>query len=166
MFELTTMMMKRSKVLIMLALLMASASFWKCGSPSPAPPDPQDEQLKKLSQTWKCTGATLDSSPVTGYENFTLTISGTAGQDTFNYTTTGRPAGSPTPWPASGQWTFGTDFATTVIRSDYNLPVTYSVNATTLQLTFNYADCAGVPCVPYTGRTANVSGQWSFTFGL
>lgn len=152
----------------MLALLGASASFWKCG-PDPAPPvDPQDEQLKKLSQTWHATAVTFDSSPVTGYESFTLTISGTAGQDTFDYTTSGRPAGTPTPWPASGQWTFGTDFATLVIRSDYNLPVTYSVSATQLQLTFNYGDCdgAGTPCVPYTGRTSNVAGQWSFTFGL
>lgn len=166
MFELTTMKMKRSKVLIMLALLGASASFWNCGSDPAPPPDPQDEQLKKLSQTWRATAVTFDSQPVTGYENFTLTISGTAGQDTFDYTTSGRPAGTPTPWPASGQWTFGTDFATIVIRSDYNLPVTYSVSATQLQLTFDYGDCSGSPCVPYTGRTSNVAGQWSFTFGL
>lgn len=159
------MMMKRSKVLIALALFGASASFWNCGS-DPAPPvDPQDAQLAKLSQTWKATAVTFDSQPVTGYENFTLTISGTAGQDTFDYTTSGRPAGVPTPWPASGQWTFGTDFATVVIRSDYNLPVTYSLNdaATTLQLSFDFT-CGA--CLPYTGRTSNVSGQWSFTFGL
>lgn len=160
--------MKRSKVLIALALFGASASFWNCGS-DPAPPvDPQDAQLAKLSKTWKATAVTFDSAPVTGYETFTLTISGTAGQDTFDYTTSGRPSGVPTPWPASGQWTFGTDFSTVVIRTDYNLPVTYSLNstATILQLSFNYDCPASSPCPPYTGRTSSVAGQWSFTFGL
>lgn len=166
MFELTTTMMKRTKFLIALTLLGASVSFWQCGSdPAPAE-DPQDAQLKKLSQTWKATAVTFNSTPVTGYENFTLTVSGTPGQDTFNYTVTGRPAGVVTPWPASGTFTFGTDFATVIIRNDgsgVTIPVTYSVSATQLQMTFTY-DCP--TCTGYTGRTTNVNGNWSFTFGL
>lgn len=166
MFELTTLMMKRTKFLIVLALVGASVSFWQCGSDPAAAPDPQDEQLKKLSQTWNATAVTFNSTPVTGYDNFTLAISGTPGQDTFNYTVTGRPAGIVTPWPASGTFTFGTDFATVVIRNDgsgVTIPVTYSVSATQLQLTFTY-DCP--TCTGYTGRTSNVNGNWSFTFGL
>ncbi len=165
------MMMKRSKVFIALALFGASASFWNCGGDSPPPVDPKDAQLAKLSQTWKATAVTYTSggpaTPVTGYENFTLTISGTAGQSTFDYTTSGRPSppGTPTPWPASGNWEFGTDFSTVVIRTDIPLPVTYSLNAagTILQLSFDYS-CAA--CIPYSSRTSSVSGQWSFTFGL
>lgn len=160
MFELTTTMMKRSKFLIVLTLLGASASFWQCGS-DPAPPvNPQDEQLKKLSFTWKATAVTFNATPVTGYENFEITMAGTLGQPTFNYTTTGRPAGIKTPWDANGTFTFpATDFATIITRND-NIPVTYSVSATQLQMTFTYAGAG------FTGRVGNVEGSWSFTFGL
>ena len=150
----------------MLALLGASAVFMGCSGPTPPAPNPQDEQLAKLSHTWTATAVTMDSQPVSGYVGtFKLTISGDPGQTTFDYTTSGRPTG-PTPWPPSGQWTFGTDFSTVVIRSDYDLPVTYSVNATTLQLTFDYGHCpnTGIACDDYTGRMASVAGQWSFTF--
>jgi hypothetical protein len=166
-------MMKRTKFLIVLALLGASVSFWQCGSdPAPAA-NPQDEQLTKLSQTWKATAVTFNSTPVGGYTpsgtpagNFQITMSGTPGQSTFNYTVTGRPAGVVTPWPASGTFTFGTDFATVIIRNDgsgVTIPVTYSVSATQLQMTFTY-DCP--TCTGYTGKTTNVNGNWSFTFGL
>ena len=159
MFELMTIMMKRSKFLIVLALLGVSVSFWQCGSdPAPAK-NPQDEQLTKLSQTWKATAVTFNSSPVTGYENFTITMSGTAGQSIFDYSTTGRPSGVKTPWPAAGKFTFGTDFSTIVTRDD-GIQVTYSVSATQLQMTFTYAGAG------FTGRTSNVEGSWSFLFGL
>ncbi len=159
MFEITTSRMKRANFLIMLALLGVAASFWQCGS-DPAPtPDPKDEQLTKLSQTWKATAVTFENTPVTGYENFEITMTGTAGQDTFDYATAGRPAGIKTPWPASGKFTFGTDFAT-VIKRDDNVDVTYSVSATQLQMTFTYKGDG------FTGRTSNVKGNWTFTFGL
>jgi hypothetical protein len=151
--------MKRTNFLIVLALFGVAASFWQCGSdPAPAP-DPQDQQLEKLSQTWKATNVTFNSTPVTGYENFQITMTGTAGQDTFDYSTTGRPAGIKTPWPASGKFTFGTDFATVLTRDD-GIQVTYSVSATQLQMTFTYTGAG------FTGRTSNVEGAWTFTFGL
>ncbi len=163
MFELTTTMMKKTKFLITLALVGVSAFFWQCGSdPAPAT-NPQDEQLKKLSQTWKATAVTFNSTPVDGYSpttgNFIITMSGTAGQSTFDYSTTGRPAGVKTPWPASGKFTFGTDFSTVVTRDD-GIQVTYTVSATQLQMTFTYVGAG------FTGRTSNVEGSWSFTFGL
>ena len=163
MFELTTTTMKRTNFLIVLALLGVSASFWQCGSDSAAAPNPRDEQLKKLSKTWKATAVTFNSTPVDGYSpttgNFTITMSGTPGQATFDYSTTGRPSGIKTPWPASGKFTFGTDFSTVVTRDDA-IQVTYSVSATQLQMTFTYAGAG------FTGRTSNVEGSWSFTFGL
>jgi hypothetical protein len=151
--------MKRTQFLIVLALFAAAASFVQCGSDSSAPPDPEDEQLKKLSQTWKATSVTFNSAPVTGYENFQLTMSSTASDPPLNFTTSGRPSGIKTPWDASGSFEFGTDFATVLKRND-NILVTYSVSSTQLQMTFTYTGAG------YTGRTSNVEGAWTFTFGL
>jgi len=158
--------MKRSNFLILLVLLGVSASFWQCGSDSAAPSDPKDDQIKKLSKTWKASAVTFNSSPVTGYDNFQLTISGSAGQTQIPFTTSGRPAGTNnTPWPASGNFEFGTDFATVLTRTDITggLSVTYSVSDTQLQMTFDY-NCAN--CTPYSGRVTSVNGTWTFTFGL
>src|SRR5262245_39279567 len=118
------------------SLAIACSLFVLLGCPpSPGPgQSPQDAQVAKLSKTWKCTAATLASSPQTGYTNFQLVISGTPGQTTFGFTTTGRPAGTKSsPWPSSGTLTFGTDFATTLTRDD-GLPITYSVSDTQLQM--------------------------------
>ena len=154
--------MKRTNLLIALLLLAASSVFWKCGDTPPPPVNPQDAQLTKLSQTWKATSVTFNGNPLptpTGYESFVLTASGKAGNPVFSYTTSGRPAKSP--WPASGTFTFGTDFATVIIREDLpNNPVTYSVTATQLQLTFTYVGSG------FLARTGNVEGGWVFNFGL
>jgi len=164
MFELTIIMMKRSKVLIALTLFGASASFWQCGSdPAPAK-DPQDEQLAKLSQTWKATSVTLSNGGApatqTGYDNFTLTISGTPGNATFNFSTSGRPAGTKSsPWPASGTFTFETDFNTTVKRDDLVI-FTYFVTATQLELDFTYTGAG------FDARTSSINGSWKMIFGL
>lgn len=164
MFELTTMRMKHGKLFIVTALLAVAFSLFQCGGdPAPAK-DPQDEQLEKLTATWKVTtanGVTFNSTPVTGYDSFTMTITGTAGQDTFNYTITGRPsAPTLTPWAASGTFTFGTDFSTIVNRDDGTV-ITYSVSATTLQMTFTYTGAG------YTAsRVSNVNGTWSFTMAI
>lgn len=164
MFELMTTAMKRSNVLIVLMLLAASASFMKCGSDPDPEPNAQDEQLKKLSQTWKKTSVTVDgSAPDVSYDNFTLTISGNPGDNTFNFSTAGRPSLSP--WPASGTFTFGTDFATVVNRDD-DVVFTYSVSATQLSLTFTYPPPSCPTCPGYAGRTTVVNGSWSMTFGL
>ncbi|MBL7852158.1 MAG: hypothetical protein JNN04_14745 [Cyclobacteriaceae bacterium] len=157
--------MKRTQFLIVLALIGAAASFWQCGGDSPPAPDPQDQQLSKLTKTWKATSVLYASTgtpqPVTGYENFQLTMTGSAGQDTFDFSTSGRPSGIKTPWPASGKFTFGTNFETVLTRDD-NIQVTYSLNtsATQLQMTFTYTGAG------YTGRVNNVEGSWTFTFGL
>ena len=65
----------------------------------------QDAQLL-LSKTWKFSKVTLDGVDQTGYSNFQLTISGTAGQKPpLVGTCSGRPALSP--WPALGTFTYG-----------------------------------------------------------
>ncbi len=148
--------MKSMKLLLAVALIGTLATFSGCKSPSGPGQTPQDKQLGKLSKTWKFSKVTLDGTDQTGYNSFQLTVSSTAGQTTFGFSTTGRPALSP--WPSSGNFTFGTDFATQVTRDDPGgaLPITYSVTDTQLQMTFNYSGAG------FT-RVDNVKGNWIFT---
>ena len=148
--------MKSFKFILSAALIGLLFSYSGCKKKT-TDPDPKDVQIGKLSATWKIkTGeAKLDGSAQTGYDNFILTASGTAGQTSFGYTCSGRPALSP--WPASGTFTFGTDFATQIVRDDA-LPITYSATDTQLQLSFNYSG-AGI-----AGRVSNVKGNWVYTF--
>jgi hypothetical protein len=163
MFDLIYRTMKSMKYLISVALIGALFTYSACSKSSPPAPSVKDQQLAKLSQTWKCTNATLQNTPQSGYNNFTLTISGTPGQDTFGYTTAGRPTGlKSSPWASSGTFTFGTDPSTQMNRDvpTENLPVTYSVTSTTLQLTFTYNGPG------FDARVGNVTGVWVYTFGL
>ena len=150
--------MKTFKFILSFALIGVLFSYSGCKS-DPAAVDPKDAQIAKLSKTWKLVKneAKLDGVTQPGYDNFTLTVSGSAGQTSFGYTTSGRPPLSP--WLASGTFAFGADFTTQIV-GDAGLPVTYSVSDTKLQITFNYSG-AGNP-----GRVNNVKGNWVYTFGL
>ncbi len=119
----------------------------------------EDIQLKKLSKTWSATSVKLDNVDQTGYDNFALTISGTAGSTTFGYSVTGRPTLSP--WLSSGDWKFGASPETQIIRDPNTgdeLDMTYSVTDTQLEINFNFTGEG------YGGRVSNVGGQWVFTF--
>lgn len=131
-----------------------------CKKESTPEPSLEDQQLTKLSQTWKATSVVLDGVDQTGYGSFTLTLSGTPGGSPYAYTTSGRPALSP--WPSSGNWVFGTDIASEITRDKGTadeLSMTYTVSETTLQLTFTYNGNG-------YSRVDNVKGQWTMTFGL
>jgi hypothetical protein len=143
------------RLLLAIAIILMVFSLIECKPGSDPEPDPKDAQLEKLVATWNCTGAVKDGVAQVGYNNFKLMLSGTAGSDSFTYSNTGRPALSP--WPANGTWQFGSSVATDLTR-DSNLPVTYSVTGTQLELTFNYSGTG------FTGRTTEVNGQWVFNF--
>ncbi len=149
--------MKIFKAMLVVIALGSLLTYSGCKKNSGPGQTPQDAQLVRLSKTWKFSKVTLDGVDQTGYTNFQLTISGTAGQTTFGYTCSGRPALSP--WPASGTFTYGdgTAFSTSLKRDDA-LPITYSVDdkATQLQLTFNYSGNG-------FSRVDNVKGNWVFT---
>jgi hypothetical protein len=154
--------MKSLKFLLAGALLGVLLMYSGCGGGGDATPPPEDVQLGKLSKTWKTSAVTLDgTSQMASYQNFVLTISGTAGQTAngFNYSVTGRPSLSP--WPANGTFKFGADVATQLVRDD-GLPITYAVTETpapgTLQITFNYGG-NGI-----AGRVNQVQGNWVMTF--
>ncbi len=149
--------MKSFKFLLAFALVGTLLTYSGCSKSSGPGQTPQDAQLVKLSKTWKITSVTLNNTPQT-YTGFQMVISSTAGQTTFAYSNTARPALSP--WASSGTFTFGSDFATGLVRDD-SLPITYSVSDTQLQMTFNYTG-NGFP----GPRVGNVQGTWIFTFGL
>jgi len=119
----------------------------------------EDLQLEKLSKTWSATSVKLDNVDQAGYDNFALTISGTAGSSSFGYSVTGRPPLSP--WPSTGQWKYGVSPETQIIRDPSTgdeLDITYSVTNSQLQIIFTFTGDG------YQGRISNVKGQWIFIF--
>lgn len=160
--------MKIAKALIAVVVLGGLFTLSNCGSSSPTPEPLANQQFTKLQKTWKLTGATLGSvsqfgtgQPYNG--NFTLTISGTKGAASFDYSVAGRPALSV--WKASGKWTFGADVSTQLVRdpdiATDKLDMTYSVTDSQLQIQFTFPKNKS----GYT-RTDQVEGDWVFTFGL
>lgn len=155
--------MKRNGLLFGVLFIGMTFLFSDCKKSSGPGQSPQDAQLVKLSKTWiistatgSTDGVTLDGTPQTGYTSFALTINGTAGQTTFGYSIQGRPPLGP--WPASGTFTYGSDYATQLTRDD-GLPITYSVTDTKLQMTFNYSGNG-------FSRVNNVKGNWVFNLSL
>ncbi|MEK6780308.1 MAG: hypothetical protein AABY93_01295 [Bacteroidota bacterium] len=152
-----------AKIFVLLALLAVLLTYSSCDNTKPPTPSDEEVQLGKLSKTWKATSTSVTKDGVvqTGYDNFTLTLSGTVGAASYGYTTSGRPALSP--WLSSGSWTFDTDPLTSIIRDKGTadeLKMTYTVTEATLQITYNFQGTG------YAGRVDNVKGQWVMTLGL
>lgn len=154
------------KALTSLIALVVLLTYSSCDKNSTPAPSVEEVQLGKLNSTWKLSEATLGTPAVSkksDYANFQLVLSGTVGNaDGFTYTTTGRPANSP--WPANGNWVFGSSPETDIIRDPKKtadvLPITYSISADgkTLQLSFSFNGTG------YPARTSVVTGNWVFTF--
>ena len=151
-----------AKIFVLLALSAVLLTYSSCDNTKPPTPSDEEVQLEKLSGTWKTTSTSVTKDGVvqTGYNNFTLTLSGTVGATSFGYATAGRPPLSP--WLSSGNWTFDTDPLTSIIRDKGTadeLKITYTVTETTLQLTFNFQGTG-------YARVGNVKGQWVMTLIL
>ena len=154
--------MKAIRILTMLGLIAVLVTYSNCDGNKPPPKPITDVQLEKLSKSWKIDKVILDGvDKKTDYSSFALTLSGTAGNTSFGYTTTGRPALSP--WKSGGTWEFGTAPETQIIRdkgTTDQLDMTYAVTESTLHVSFTF-NGAG-----YTARTGVVKGAWVFTFKL
>ena len=154
--------MKALRILSLLGLVVTLLTYSSCKDNKPTPEPITDVQLGKLSKTWKVDAVTRDGvDKKTDYAAFQLILTGTKGNTSFGYTTSGRPSLSP--WKSSGSWEFGTAPETQIIRDKGTadeLPMTYAVTETTLSITFTF-NGAG-----YTSRTGVVKGQWIFTFKL
>lgn len=124
-------------------------------------PSVEAVQLGKLSKTWTLTSAVKDDTEMTGYDNFTLTLSGSTAASTFTYAVSGRPELSP--WPAGGAWTFGSTVTSQIVRDGETadeLLITYTLTNTTLTLDFNFSGEG----YANNGRVNSPEGHWIFTF--
>jgi len=153
------------KILVNSAILVLALatvlSYSGCGRITPPGPTIEELQLEKMNGIWGMTGTAdvkLDGvSKKTDYTNFKLTLTGTAGAETFNYSTAGRPPLSP--WPSSGKWIFGGSVESMVVRdpgTGDELAVAYAVTDDELQITFNFSKTG-------YSRTKKVTGEWVFT---
>ena len=162
--------MKALRTLLSVSVLGIMIAFSGCGGGKGNTEPVADQQLGKLTKVWKVkpTGGVLygtglnqvDSTNNWKSRPFLLTITGTKGQTTFNYSCTGRPRRSV--WPSAGTWSFVTSDPTHSITRDPGgvdeLPISYTVDAsgTSLQLIITNFTGTG-----YT-RVSNVSGDWTF----
>jgi hypothetical protein len=145
-----------SRVLSLLALVSMVVFFAGCDKGEGNKTSTQDKQIAKLVGVWEAVDVQHDNATPDGYETFTITITGDAGGDKLGYSTENHPAG---PWPNSGEFEFGSNVTTTLIRSGDELTINYIVNGDQLTLSFDYAG------VTYdAGRTESISGDWTFQF--
>jgi hypothetical protein len=154
--------MKAFRIFSLLGIGAILLTYSSCKDKGGTVETDSDKQLGKLSKTWKVNSVSLDGTDkTTDYSSFQLTITGTKGNTSFGYSTTGRPSLSP--WKSSGTWEFGTDVFSQIIRDKGTadeLAITYAVTETTLQITFTFNGDG------YTGRTDVVKGLWVFNFKL
>ncbi len=146
--------------MVSVAVLMVYSS---CGGGSDPAPPITDVQLEKLRGTWVIQSVQGPGGNRTSeFPGFSLTLTGTNGNTTFNYTAANRPALSP--WPASGTFTFDDQSPEiAIIRNDPSpRPAVLTAyrflnNDSQLELEFDF-DGQG-----YT-RTKVVEGTWTFVF--
>lgn len=156
--------MKAFKILSLIGLVTILLTYAGCKKDSNPVEPVTDVQLGKLTKTWKVNTVSLDGTDRTAEyttPGFTLVMTGTKGNTSFGYSTSGRPALSP--WKSSGSWEFGTDPVTQIIRdkgTSDELNMTYTVTETTLEIKFNFQKDG------YAARTGVVKGQWIFNFKL
>ncbi|MCX8492567.1 MAG: hypothetical protein ORN54_16030 [Cyclobacteriaceae bacterium] len=155
--------MKSMRFILLLLSVGVLFSLTNCGGdPKPAE-SIADQQLTKLSKTWKLTSVTYKDNDVTpSYAAFQLVIFGTKGTALFDYTTTGRPS-SKSPWKARGTWSFVKGQEESLITrdpesKDDKLDMTYGVTESALEISFNFTGKG------YPGRTDQVDGNWVFKF--
>lgn len=154
--------MKVFRILSLIGLVAILLTYSSCGGDDPASESVSDVQLGKLSKTWKVNTVTKDGDDRTAeYSSFQLVLSGTKGNTSFGYSTSGRTL--PNVWKSSGSWEFGSAPETQMIRDKGTLDelaMTYIVTETTLKITFNFQKDG------YTSRTGVVKGNWEFNFKL
>jgi hypothetical protein len=154
-------MMKVLRILPLLLIAASMLTYTGCKDKNKDPEPVADVQFDKLNHVWKINTATFDGSDKTAdYAGFQLTLSGTNGTPPFTYSTSARPSLSP--WPASGNWDFGSSPETIMIRdkgTPDELSMTYAVTESTLSISFSFNGDG-------YARTSQVKGAWVYTFTL
>lgn len=122
-------------------------------------------QLEKLSKTWNIVSALRDGTDFTSeFNGFQITFSGTYNssqpEGPYTFTVSGSMP-TPSPWPPSGDWLFGPNVNSEIIRSIDEAGIFYTFNGDNSQLTLSFV-CNG--CDFTGGRVKSVDGPWTFVF--
>jgi hypothetical protein len=152
-------MVRSAKTLLFAGLFGALFMLTGCPDDGPPPKTPEEIQLEKLVKVWSLTSSTQGGTASTIHNGMSLTLSGTAGAATYSYTVSGKP--SPSAWPASGTWKFGSNLETQLIRDPGTadeINMNYSVTDTQLEVTFT------LPTGHPGWRSESVVGSWVFIF--
>lgn len=148
-----------------LTILAGAAIFLaSCGSDGGETKSEEETQLEALSKTWTLTSAELDGDVRTAdFTNMKLTLSGAfSAGGTYNYSLTGTTP-TPSPWPRSGKWKFGSAVTSQMIRdpnSANELEMNYTLANGTLTISFTCVTCD----FDGGGRVSSVEGPWVFVF--
>ena len=163
-----------SRTLSLIMLVAVSTIYTGCKKDDDDKKTQEQIQLEKLKGVWTVVSAndggdrTADFVDADPANSMKLTLEGNYAEGgIYNYSLTGKRP-TPSPWPASGTWKFGTDKLTQIIRdpgpnnpNELPEPMTYSVTDTDLIIEFTVPDGhQGWP----GSRVNSVSGQWTFTF--
>ncbi|MEX2233849.1 MAG: hypothetical protein WD824_16915 [Cyclobacteriaceae bacterium] len=156
-----------SRILSLLILVMITTFYMGCKKDDDNTETEEKKQLDKLKSVWTIVSANDGADRTVDFtdpNDLVLTLAGNYVEGgTYNYSFTGtRP--TPSPWPVNGNWKFGTNKSTQIIRdpgSANEIEMTYQVTATELIILFNIPD--GHP--GWAGsRVGSVTGDWTFTF--
>jgi len=160
-----------SRILSLLVLASLGLFYAGCGGSNSTGKAAEQTQLESLSKTWTLQSVTLDgTSKISDFSNVTLTLSGTyAAGGTYAYHMKGTFP-NPSPWPNTGTWKFGgktgTALTTQITRDTGNdlLAMTYTLSGSNLEIKFTLPESASGWTGGVFTRTAQVSGNWVFTF--
>jgi hypothetical protein len=153
-----------SRILSVVVLVVMATFYVGCNKSTDPGPSDTDTQIEALNASWYIANTgdvTLDgAAPTLDHKDMTLTITGTPGNQTVQYTVTKRPIG-PSAWPAQGSLTFDATNPKTTLKREDNVVITYSVDGTKLKMDFTFA---GDAYQSTSGRIQSVAGKWVFNF--
>jgi hypothetical protein len=160
-----------SRILSLLILVLVSTFYMGCNKEDKNKETDEKRQLDKLKGLWILQDATMDSDSRTAEFTDTngplkLTLDGNYAEGgVYNYSFTGtRP--DPSPWPANGEWKFGTNKLTELTRDPGEpdeIAMTYQVTDANLIISFSVPD-GSEGWAGGTSRVESVTGNWTFTF--
>lgn len=159
-----------ARLLSLIILVSTGIFFTNCGGDGGGDGKSKKEvQYDKLEGTWVVTsvdgpaGHDWQADFVDGTINLTVESFSENGPYTYNFTVVDDVTG---PWEPTGEWAFGSDPTTDMVRydsDDTELDMNYTV--TDNQLTISFQDYSGDGWfIGGSGRMMSVDGDWEFVF--
>jgi len=158
-----------ARLLSLIVLVSAGIFFANCGGGGGGDEKSEKEvQYNKLEGTWVVTDVTgpgahdWDADFVDGTINLTVENFSENGPYTYVFTVVEDVQG---PWEDSGEWTFGSNPETDMVRhdsDDTDVNMDYTVTDDQLTISFDYTGTGWA--ISGSGRTQSVDGDWTFVF--